>query len=631
MKAYFSISLALIFLASTTFSCSKDEEAPTTFQSVINQGDDAELLDYPSTRSQEEVTKSEPYTEDYDRTEGSKTISERFICTTKKVSVTDGNGMFPMFSANDQIYPGNLLQGNSLDQATPNPIVVKRAGGTISYDLNNGNLQSAFTVDEVKKSTISTAMNNIIANAGSVVPADFNLEILQIDSESQLAMELGVKVSTLASKTSGNLSFSTDKQYSRTLVKLTQQYYTMSFDLPTSLGEIFDPSVTPAQLSQYVSESNPATFISSVTYGRIFYMLIESTSSRREMELNIDAAYKSFGNEVSGNVDVASLNKLKNLKIKVVAYGGTAQGSFSLAGETNIEAIQDKLEASTDIAAGKPLSYVVRSVKNPDRIVGTKLATEYDIVDCELKGVLPLGLYRDFVDLFEDGIGAMTELPLTDDVLLFNMAGDKYAWFNSNKPGILSDGDRRIFSITDETAPLGKLSIPNVGSAVRFADDNVARLYIFSKDGSQVEIVPIKSYTPNTLPSSPIGTPGNVKSVNAIFGDGGNFLIGSAGIGGGVKVGRYTMAFFDIPGDRYQFYVSNEGGWDTKTYTSNGFFANQNHTGPNLFNEVGAGAYLTLGRNSGRFLFINKEGNELMEFYSYATTPDVFAGPWVIN
>ncbi|MBT8185170.1 MAG: thiol-activated cytolysin family protein, partial [Eudoraea sp.] len=388
--------MALVILIA---GCSKDSpegEGPdpdpdpvaNTFEEVIALG--ADFDSFPQSRSEDVINEQDPVNEDYEREENGETIEERFICSRKTVRVEDGNGQFPLFdSASDVIYPGNLLQGKTLSNATPSPIVVKRAGGTISYNLNNGNLNSSFTVDEVKKSTIQDGMNAIISGAGEVVPANFQLDIIQIESESQLSVELGIDVQTFTTKVSADMSFSTEKSFNRTLVKLNQSYYTMSFDLPTSLDEIFDESVTPEDLKTYVQADNPATFISSVTYGRIFYMLVESTSSRQEMSAKLNVAYGAFANKVEGELEVNALEELNDLKIKVIAYGGDAKGTFQLTGETNIPDIANKLAESTDVRAGLPLSYVVRSVERPDIIVGTKLATEYDVVECELKGILP--------------------------------------------------------------------------------------------------------------------------------------------------------------------------------------------------------------------------------------------------
>jgi thiol-activated cytolysin len=123
-------------------------------------------------------------------------------------------------------------------------------------------------------------------------------------------------------------------------------------------------------------------------------MLVESTSSSKEMEAKLDASYGAFRNNVDGKMDLSSFQEMNNVKIKVIAYGGDAAGTFELAGETTIQNIANKLAESTDIRAGLPLSYVVRSVERPDQIVGNKIATEYDITNCELKGILPPQGYR---------------------------------------------------------------------------------------------------------------------------------------------------------------------------------------------------------------------------------------------
>lgn len=466
-----------------------------TFEEILARGGNFDEI--PQSRSTDTLAVTEPYNENYNTQDGGKDIIERFVCTTKTLSVLDGNGKFPLFNTNaDVIYPANLLQGKTLSNATPSPIPVQRAGGTISYNLNNGNLVSTFTVEEVRKSTIQDAMNNIIANAGDVVPANFQLDIEEVHSESQLALEMGIDVETFSSKVSGDMSFSSENEYNRFLVKLNQSYYTMSFDLPSGPEDLFGESVTPEDLDPYVQDDNPATFISSVTYGRIFYMLIESTSSSREMRSKLSASYGAFNNSVEGEVEVDAFNSLENVKIKVIAYGGDAKGTFQLTGETSINAIANQLAESTDIRSGLPLSYVVRSVERPDIVVGTKLATEYDVVECDLKGVLPPAGFMPLVDLFEGGIGAATQIS-GSVVALFSQAGTEYVLFD----GITSEISEK-YSIDDAGAPLGASSFTAITAAVRAFNQQI---YLFNENGTRFETIDYTS-VPAGLPVSPFGS-----------------------------------------------------------------------------------------------------------------------------
>ena len=145
------------------FSCSSDSEDPEimTDDNPISQDDDApdtaseltldEVLsravieDYPATRTADTLDVSDDYFEDYEEPNfNGSDVNYRYKCTTKKLSVLDGNGKFPLFNPNAEvIWPGNLLQGNSLDNNTPSTINVDRAGGTVSYNLINGNAVSA--------------------------------------------------------------------------------------------------------------------------------------------------------------------------------------------------------------------------------------------------------------------------------------------------------------------------------------------------------------------------------------------------------------------------------------------------------------------------------------------------------
>jgi thiol-activated cytolysin len=629
----FTVSLLLLASFITITSCSEngtstDPDQEMTFEDVIKSGNEFEQI--PDTRTTDTLSVSEPVAEDRQVEDNGSIESQRWICTTKTLSVLDGNGQFPLFNTNaDVIYPGSLLQGKTLANATPSPIVVERAGGTISYNLTNGNLSSTFSVDRVSKSSIQDAMNNIIANSGEEVPANFQLEIQEVQSESQLAVELGLNVSTFTTKVKSNMSFSTDREYNRFLVKLSQEYYTMSFDLPTSLSQLFDESVTPEQLATYVQPDNPATFISSVTYGRIFYMLVESTSSSQEMEAKLDLSYGSFNNKLSGSVDVDSFQEMNNVKIKVIAYGGDSAGAISLAGERNIQDIAGRLEESTNIRTGLPLSYVVRSVERPDQVVGTKIATEYDVTNCELKGILPPQGYRSLVDLFDDGIGAMIHIS-NSNVVVYNKAGTQYAWYNGNSGDVLG-----TFDIDDPDGPMGASSFSSIGSGVRFQDN---KLYIFDQDGLRNEFMGYisASYTGNTLPAGPIGTyeqensANRVALVNEIFGDSGNFQFANRGFGAVARVGIETMAYFTRDGDEYALYNrTGNGTWSDPLESTTWFNNITNEDGQELFERVGAISPINFGGSSGRYLIVNEAGDELMEYYSSPTRK--FEGPWVIN
>ncbi len=480
---------------------SKEDDGPTstnlTFDSVVGKGGDFE--DVPESRLDETLEEGEGYPEDYTEGGGSATETKRFICRSRTVSVTDGTGDFQTLGgAASEIYPGALLQGKTINNVKPQAIPLKRAGGAISYSLNDGNLAARQDIDEMSESKVRQAMNNIIAGKpdGEVLPANFDFTYENVFSEEQVALNMGLSYEGYGVKAKGKLSFSTDKKYNRVLVKLNQTYYDVSYDFPTGYADVFDKSVTPEDLEKYIQADNPATYIKKVTYGRIFYMLIESTSSLQAMNTEITASYDGFKNKIDGELEVNTMKKMENLKIKVIAYGGDSKNTFASIGETNVEALATMLSTDTNIATALPLSYEIYSLEDPSKQVGTNISTEMEIVECELKGVLPPVTYSNLVDLFDDGIGAATQIK-NEYTAIFNGAGTQYVIFNASN-GEVSEP----YGIKDENGPLGATSFDKVGAALRQFLDNI---YIFNEQGTQYEVIDYDSGAITGTPTTSIG------------------------------------------------------------------------------------------------------------------------------
>jgi len=609
-----------------------DPDEPLTFAEVVATGGDVQ-----DTTS---LIKSKTPVDSTGNIEYNPETTERVVCVTKTYDVMDGNSKFPLFSAvgEEVIYPGSLLQGKTLKDPIPKPIVVKRAGGAISYNIIAGNKAARVQVDEVTGSKIAQAMNDIIGGADQV-PDDFQLEISQIESESELAFNLGISYENFTTNVQADMSFSTDKTYNRLLVKLTQQFYTMRFDLPTSLDEIFDESVTPEDLAKYVQSDNPATFISSVTYGRIFYMLIESTSSRTEMKASINGGYSGVVQELKVKADISSLESLKDKKITVIAYGGDNSAGF--AGVSSIDAIATRLNDSKDINFGKPLSYVVRSVNRPDDIVGTQLATNATEVECTSKGFLPPTNYLELVDLFEDGIGAAVNLYGTK-LILYNKAGDKYALYDA------SLGKKGKFIYNFYEGPFGlPVEFGPVGAAIQFRKNQI---HFFDKEGSKFismnsvtstfegDIVQFPFLDCNCIYGArPVSDPVSTSDFYSVYATNA-FPFANDGIDAVVFLSG--VEYPDIPSisANYAWYFSNDGSeaallgynyqhgfdWGAKKSTKLLF-----GDGPS-FDKVGGGVYVQFSTASSEQLYFNEIGDQMI-IGSGPLDVRVYTGPYVVN
>ncbi len=308
--------------------------------------------------------------------------SGNWNCTNSTWHVMQGNSDFPLYDPNvSVVYPGSLLQGASLNQATPDVIAVRRGAGTVSIDIINGSGTVYVNVPEVKKSLITAALNKIIYYNNEVLPARFTFQHENIKTKEQLALAVGLNAEIVPVTIMSNLSFSNLSTMNHYLVVLKQSFYTMSYDIPHSFDNFFHSTVTPMDLAKYVSAGNPACYVSDVTYGRVFYLLIESSSSKTEISAAITTTFSNA--PVSGSVDANDLSSLDDLSIKVVALGGETSSTFSAISASQLSTLTSKLATSADLKAGVPLSYVVRTVYN-NKLVKNKLDIEYTINDCQL-------------------------------------------------------------------------------------------------------------------------------------------------------------------------------------------------------------------------------------------------------
>ena len=466
-KSHSYLFLTIALLLFVLPSCKKDNDELNSIDAVLlNAGD------FDPVQNSNETVSTETSTVEIDGT--------TWNCTTETQSVQQGGGGsagFPLFNPNAGIiFPGNLLQGNSLHKATPNTITVERAGGKISTDVVDGNLQSSFSVGSVTKSEVTDAINNIIYNSTGVVPANFEFTYRNIQSREQFALEVGVDVSTAFVELESKLSFSSDKSYNRYYVSLNQSYYTMSFDEPTSPESVFGESVTPDDLARFVGDGNPPTYVSDVTYGRIYYMLIESTSSRTEMDVSINASFNGIVNTVDGSIDASYLSDLNDLKIQVFAFGGSSSETLQTIGETNLNALVDLLAESADIRTGKPISYVVKSLFD-NQIVSVQLATQYDVTNC-----VPTGA---------DGAPPYTQHWTGQVVAKMGPVGAAYNTYGSEFILISRDGQQWMRSNPDMLEgpfPIDELGIEpcplqgGVGAACNLDGNQNGDFYLFAFD-----------------------------------------------------------------------------------------------------------------------------------------------------
>lgn len=287
------------------------------------------------------------------------------------------------------LWPGCLVQGKSLrgeNVPSPIPIYSKRKPGTIVLQIVSGakaGEQGEGTwykeVKDMRNSRVVQAQNDLIREwRHSGIPAKTSYTLSVVHSFEETAIKAGLDVRAFG-KLKSSLNTSFKKEHSYVLVKLYQQFYTLSYEDPEGFKGVFTQDIQKSDLANYTGPGNPICYVSSVTYGRAYYLLVESTISSSKLLADLNAAFGPV--KVDGSVKV---NKtLSQSTIRMVQYGGDAQSG--LAGAIDPHKLSTFIQEGaipSDKNVGAPISFTVRHLRDGELVrMSNTLNYEYDKVE----------------------------------------------------------------------------------------------------------------------------------------------------------------------------------------------------------------------------------------------------------
>jgi thiol-activated cytolysin len=309
------------------------------------------------------------------------------MCTYTPYSLTKVPEKFVALNPNaDVLWPGSLVQGRSMAGGILDPIPVKRAPGTITLTLASGGGGPFFKkMEEPSLSAAIQAQNEILAAYTGGTPAKFSYSYESIYSSEQLAVAVDANVEGTNWSAAASLSVDKKDAKSRFLIQFTQEFFTMAFDPPQGAAGVFAPSVTADDLKPYAQPGNPPVYVSSVTYGRIFYILFESNESQLSLETAVKGSY-SGGVSATANAAAAWRTTINNSTVKAYGLGGNADAAIAAAIGTGdkFTGIAKFLTDSATFSAsnpGVPISYTIRNLTDSSQ-VKLALTTEYTAKNC---------------------------------------------------------------------------------------------------------------------------------------------------------------------------------------------------------------------------------------------------------
>ena len=262
----------------------------------------------------------------------------------------------------NSIYPGSVLHGDSLDKDSYQEIIDgNKRKAVISFDLQGvkdkegKDGKAGITSGEIIPNLASyRELRNKILSQSITYHASANLsyEDMEITNEksleAQLKIGVGFGAAGIKSKIAAGFKFKDGKQKERRLIKFVETFYTVDVNQEAAPLMINIPR-------EKVGNTMPV-YVSSVSYGRIAYLTIESEQEKSELKANLDTVFKvTTTNHAEADIDLAIKKLEKGTTINIHIIGG---GS----------------EAVTDLKQFQ--KYIVKegfSAKNPGQIIKYQL------------------------------------------------------------------------------------------------------------------------------------------------------------------------------------------------------------------------------------------------------------------
>lgn len=279
---------------------------------------------------------------------------------TDHYNIVDNPMEFVTLDPWDVLWPGALVQGKSLKDGVPAsvPIYKKRKPGKIYLSLVSGNENMDTWFKEVPMSgaNVTQAMNELLSKHLNANPARTAYQVEVVSSSEQLALKLGINLSLWGSKINQNFGSNWNKSKSYVTAKLNQIFFTMSYEGPDGgFRGAFTDDITTEDLRNFTGPDNPICYVNSVSYGRSYIMLYESSASANSLEAAVRAAF--LQQEVA--VTATLIKTFNEAKCKLVQIGGdpvagleTVFGDFE---KINAFLTNGAVVSPTNI--GAPISY----------------------------------------------------------------------------------------------------------------------------------------------------------------------------------------------------------------------------------------------------------------------------------
>lgn len=297
------------------------------------------------------------------------------------------------------MWPGNLIQGSTIATGNLGSIPVDASGRNsieVKVDAfsSSSSSPSSLNVENPTAGKVQGALEKIIEGyytSGTKFPANYTIDIKRTYDSKQLQVALGVGYTGPAIGLSGSFGIDFKKNKTYYAVTLKQKFFNVSVSAKPGLQGDFGwikKEYPRSEFDKYIGVDNPAVYISSVTYGRLYALVYESDESSLEIEQALNFAYKNPTANITVDQKIKYANTLQNTRVYVKQLGGNATSGLesslgAFAG--NFDKVRDFIVKGAEVSKenpGYPIEYTAVNIEsNLDVTINVNGVSNYS--ECE--------------------------------------------------------------------------------------------------------------------------------------------------------------------------------------------------------------------------------------------------------
>ena len=284
------------------------------------------------------------------------------------------------------IYPGSILRGGDFLEGEHNPITVNNPKEIILSATFQGKdlpvtIPSLPTPSQARQSVndlVRKNENNMSYDSTGAYMTFISNEVTTIESFNK-TFGIHAKVEILSGIVKGSFSYTESKLNRNSkkyvLIKVRQMFYSISVD-PKNANQWGD--------LENLGEYEPV-YISSVDYGRVAHILVETDETLDETTKTIKAAIGAKFGKVGGELGATAETKVSKLfkenKITVMIAGGPLSMSKSV---TDLDSFKEFLTMPSTkdlVNSAVPIGYKVRTLKDNREVEVRTMYTEQEFIN----------------------------------------------------------------------------------------------------------------------------------------------------------------------------------------------------------------------------------------------------------